>query len=767
METPITSKMLEKLKNDLFGDLFFDDLHKKLYATDASVYRMLPVAVAFPKNTEDIKVLISFANTYKIGLIPRAAGTSLAGQCVGEGIVIDVSKYLTNILSLNITNKTVTVEPGVIRDELNEYLKPHGLFFGPNTSTSNRCMIGGMVGNNSSGTTSIKYGVTRDKVVALKTLLSNGEEIVFSEVSSTQFRQKAQENTLEGSIYTVLLNTLSPESVQQEIIREFPKPEIHRRNTGYALDSLITTETFSKSEKKTNIASLLCGSEGTLAFTTEITLKLDLLQPANSAMLVGHYHSVNKCLLDVSEAMKHDLDTCEMLDDTILNCTKQNKKYDSYRYFIEGEPKALLFFEIRDSSREKVLEKVNQLKVTLQKTQNSYANVLLEKEAITKAMELRKAGLGLLGNMVGDKKAVACIEDTAVAIEDLPSYIDEFSKLMKQNKQDAVYYAHAGAGELHLRPILNLKKEADVAFFKSITTQVAQLVKKYNGSFSGEHGDGIVRGAFLPLLIGGKNYEIVKTVKTTFDPYNIFNPNKIVAPYPMDNALRYIPNREEPDIPTKISFKQNQGILRLAENCNGSGDCRKSAGNGTMCPSYQATKNEKDSTRGRANVLREVLTNNKTANRFNSKELKEVFDLCISCKACATECPSNVDMAIAKAEFQFQYNKTHKPSKADSFFAKNTHYNKLASRFSTLSNFLITNSVTSRLLKKHYHIAPKRSLPKIAKKSYHEKCKNLEKGSASYNYHLYLFVDEFSNYLDVKLVQDAYFLLGNWVMRLV
>lgn len=759
MESPITSIMLEKLRNNLSGDLFFDNLHKQLFATDASVYRILPEAVAFPKNTDDIKQLVSFANTNSIGLIPRAAGTSLAGQCVGKGIIVDVSKYLTKIISLDTIKKTVTVEPGVIRDELNEYLKPHGLFFGPNTSTSNRCMIGGMVGNNSSGTTSIKYGVTRDKVIALKTILSNGEETVFSEISSTQFKEKAEEKTFEGSIYRTLLDTLSTESIQQEIKNEFPKPEIHRRNTGYALDSLIETETFSSNEKKTNIASLLCGSEGTLAFTTEITLQLDTIPPEHSAMLVGHYNSVTRCLLDVSEALKHDLDTCEMLDDTILNCTRQNKKYDSYRYFIKGEPKALLFFEIRDNSGEKVLERVNQLKIDLQKTQNSYTTVLLEKEAITKAMELRKAGLGLLGNMVGDKKAVACIEDTAVAIEDLPEFINEFSALMKQNNQDAVYYAHAGAGELHLRPILNLKKEADVVFFKSITTQVAQLVKKYKGSFSGEHGDGIVRGAFLPLLIGEKNYDVIKTIKTAFDPCNIFNPNKIVDPFAMDSSLRYNTNREEPEISTKLSFEKYQGILRLAENCNGSGDCRKSAGNGTMCPSYQATKNEKDSTRGRANVLREVLTNNETVNRFNSEELKKVFDLCISCKACATECPSSVDMAIAKTEFLYQFNKVNKPSKADTFFGKSSSYNKLASRFPALSNFLISNSVTSKLLKNYYHIAPKRSLPKITKSRYRIDTKEIEKNNIL-NHVVYLFVDEFSKYLDSKLVQDAYFLLN-------
>ena len=314
----------------------------------------------------------------------------------------------------------------------------------------------------------------------------------------------------------------------------------------------------------------------------------------------------------------------------------------------------------------------------------------LEGEDIDKAFSLRKAGLGLLGNIIGDNKAVACIEDTAVEVNDLPNYIAEFSAMMEKFGQEAVYYAHAGAGELHLRPILNLKKVTDVKLFREITSDVAKLVKKYGGSMSGEHGDGIVRSEFIPMMIGEKNYELIKKIKYTFDPNNIFNKGKIVDALPMDQSLRYEVDRVEPEIKTIQDFSDSQGIIRAAEKCNGSGDCRKlaSAG-GTMCPSYRATKNEKDTTRARANALREFLTNSDQPNKFDHKELKEVFDLCLSCKACASECPSNVDIAALKSEFLYQYQKENGISFRTRMFADNVKWNKLGSIAPKLTNAIL------------------------------------------------------------------------------
>ena len=759
--------LLENFQKIFNGEFFIDSLHTSIYATDASVYRKVPLAVAYPKNERGIKQLISFSETNNTSLIPRAAGTSLAGQCVGDGIVVDVSKHFTKILSLDVQKRTVTLQPGIIRDELNTYLKPFGLFFAPNTSTSNRCMIGGMVGNNSSGTTSIQYGVTRDKVLKMKTILSNGEEVEFESLSKNEFLKKTSLNSLEGKIYKELYEELNSVSIQEEIKNEFPKTEIHRRNTGYAVDSLIETSVFGDFEEDINLCNLLCGSEGTLAFTTEITLQLDPLPPKYTAMVASHYNSLEACLNDVVIAMQYKLYTCEMMDDTILNCTKHSKTYLPYRFFVKGDPKAILLLELKSDSEEDLVQQTDALLKSLKESSYSYHNPTLKGEEIEMALELRKAGLGLLGNMVGDRKAVACIEDTAVALEDLPNYIKEFTALMDKYGQQAVYYAHAGAGELHLRPILNLKEKQDVAYFRKITTDVAKLCKKYKGSFSGEHGDGIVRAEFIPLMIGDKNYELLKRIKSSFDPENIFNPGKIVDAFKMDESLRYEVDRTEPNISTLMDFSSYQGILRLAENCNGSGDCRKTENAaGAMCPSYHATRNEKDTTRARANMLREVLTNNKAVNKFDSKELKEVMDLCISCKACASECPSNVDISTAKAEFLYQYNKVNGATLSTKLFAKSTSLNKNASKFPRLSNWLFTNYFTSKIIKKIGGIHRNRTLPKLAIKSFDKVIQDANNQDVDIthvinklNRNILLFIDEFSNYLDAEIAMDSYLLL--------
>ncbi len=746
---------LQQLATNLDGDLYFDELHKTIYATDASVYRKIPLAVSYPKNVDDLKKLITFAKNQKISLIPRAAGTSLAGQCVGDGIVVDISKHFTKILAFDEKNKTVTVQPGVIRDELNLFLAPFHLFFGPNTSTTNRCMIGGMVGNNSSGTTSIQYGVTRDKVIGLKTILSDASEVSFNSLNAEEFRIKMRGNTLESKIYNTLFNELSKPEVQDEITKEFPKKNIHRRNSGYAVDELIETSIFSGNEKNINLTKLLCGSEGTLAFTTEIILKLDNLPPKESILVAAHFTSIQESMEAVVIAMKHNLYMCELMDKTILDCTKNNREQIKNRFFVVDDPEAILMLEVSAESKEEVKKLADDLINDLQKNKFGYAYPKLIGNEINKAISLRAAGLGLLGNIIGDNKAVACIEDTAVEVNDLPNYISEFSAMMENYGQDAVYYAHAGAGEIHLRPILNLKKDNDVKLFREITTNVAKLVKKYKGSMSGEHGDGIVRSEFLTLMIGEKNYELIKKIKYTFDPNNIFNEGKIVDAFPMDKSLRYEIDRKEPEVVTIQDFSDSQGIVRATEKCNGSGDCRKtvSAG-GTMCPSYRATKDEKDTTRARANALREFLTNSDQPNKFNHKELKQVFDLCLSCKACASECPSNVDIAALKAEFLHQYQKENGIPFRTKMFAENVKWNKLGSITPWLTNALLNTPI----VKKAMGIAPQRSIPKLASKTafkWYKSNKNRFDKMTYANGKIYLFIDEYTNFYDANVGIDT------------
>ena len=456
---------LDSLAQQFEGELDYTYLMRAIYATDASVYRALPLAVAYPKTTKDIQQLIQFARQHNTALIPRAAGTSLAGQCVGTGIVVDISKHFTSILEFNGEEGWVRVQGGVIRDELNAFLEPHGWWFGPNTSTANRAMIAGMVGNNSCGSTSIMYGSTRDHILELKAILSDGSEAVFNALEEGAFFEKCKGHSLESQLYRQIWQELSKPEVQAAIEQGFPKASIHRRNTGYAVDALLNQTPFTNTTEPFNFCSLLAGSEGTLAFTTEITLKLDPLPPPEEMVLCVHFDQLATALEAVLIVMRHRPYACELMDRIILDCTKENLEQQKNRFFVEGDPAALLLIELRADTKRELIQQADALQNQLEAAQMGYAYPRVLAPQTQQVWALRKAGLGVLANIPGDRKAVACIEDTAVALPDLPSYIEEVSQMMAKYKQETVYYAHAGAGELHLRPILNLKeKKRSTAF---------------------------------------------------------------------------------------------------------------------------------------------------------------------------------------------------------------------------------------------------------------------------------------------------------------
>ena len=756
---------LQALKNKLQGELFYDDLHKAIYATDASIYRMLPQAVAYPKNESDLKILIDYAIENHTTLIPRTAGTSLAGQVVGEGIIVDVSKHFTKILEFNEKEKWIRIQPGVIRDDLNRFLEEYNLWFAPNTSTSSRCMLGGMIGNNSSGSTSIKYGVSRDKALEIKGLLSNGENIIFGNLNKSDFDKKVQQTDLEGKIYRFFRDKYTDKSVVKEIEENMPYPEIHRRNNGYALDSLLNNNVFGNQQNDFNLAKILAGSEGTLVFMTEIKLHLDPLPPSHRLMVTAHFKNIDQSMKAVSPAMQHNLYQCELMDDIILNITKESPKYSSYRDFLIGDPKAILMLELRGEDPELLEKQAGDLITDLQSRNLGYAFPKLREEEAAKAEELRKAGLGLLGNLPGDDKAIAGIEDTAVRITDLPEYIEDFSQIMLQKDKEPVYYAHAGAGEIHLRPILNLKKSVDVRIYRELVTEVADLAHKYKGSISGEHGSGIVRAEFIPIIVGEKNYQLMKEIKTLFDSENIFNAHKIVDPFPMDENLRYVPDRKEPEIPSLFDFTKDGGILRATEKCNGSGDCRKppEAG-GVMCPSYQATLDEKNTTRARANALREFLTNSNKINKFDYEELYETLSLCLSCKACKSECPSTVDMAALKSEFLYQYQKANGFSIRNKMFAYSGKINAFFSQIPQIYNFFIHQNWFANIFKKMSGIAKERALPPLEKQSlsaWIKKHPEALKAKKNIKQTVYVFIDEFIDYMDVQPGKDLIYVLSH------
>jgi len=753
----LMKEKLRQLEQQLEGDLFYDITMRTLYATDASAYREMPLAVAIPKTIEDIKLLIGFAKNEKTSLIPRTAGTSLAGQVVGNGIIVDVSKYFTQILELNKEQNWVRVQPGVIRDELNMFLKPHGLFFGPETSTANRAMIGGMVGNNSCGSNSVVYRSTREHLLEVKALLSDGTEAEFKSVNIDEFHTKCDGTGMQADIYRSIRSILSNYENQVEIRKEFPKKSVERRNTGYAIDSLLESAPFTAGKEDFNFCKLIAGSEGTLAFITEIKLNVVPLPPKEVGLLCVHFNSIDESLRANLIALKYKPSASELIDHYILECTKENKEQIKNRFFVQGDPGAILVIEFARTNREEIIEIAKQVEADMRAVGLGYHFPLLFGEDSKKIWTLRKAGLGLLSNLPGDEKAVPVIEDTAVDVNDLPNYIRDFNEILKKHGLYSVHYAHAGSGEIHLRPIINLKTKEGNKLFRTIAEEIATLVKKYNGSLSGEHGDGRLRGEFIKQMVGEKNYRLLKEVKRTWDPENIFNPNKIVDTPPMDTMLRYVPGQQTPAFKTVFRF-HNQDVLQHAEQCNGSGDCRKTElSGGTMCPSFMATRNEKDTTRARANILREFLTNSDKLNRFDHKEIYDVMDLCLSCKGCKSECPSNVDVAKLKAEFLQHYYDANGVPFRSKLIANFSASAKLGAIAPGVYNFLMTNGAISNMVKKISGFAVKRSMPTLYKttlKSWYEKSKKSKVQSQKLegrSRKVYLFCDEFTNYNDTEI----------------
>ncbi len=739
------------------GELLTDDLHKTIYATDASVYREIPLGVAVPRDTDDVIQIVRYCHENKIPIIPRAGGTSLAGQCVGIGLVVDVSKYMNKVIKVDADNNTVTVQPGIIRDELNQILEPYNLMVGPNTSTANRATIGGMVGNNSCGSTSIVFGNTRDHVKSLETVLADGSLAEFGFLDQKGIDAKCEIQSLEGDIYRYTSNLIRDQQLREEINDQYPKSSIKRRNTGYAIDELI-----SKNESGLiNMCNLLCGSEGTLAFTTEVTIGLVDCPPKHEVLTAIHFSSVDASLRATPSIMKHLPFACELMDKTILDCTRGQRMYEPDRFFLEGDPEAVMLVSFKADSVQLAQTEIDRLVKNLQNENHGYSYPIIT-EKIDRVWNLRKAGLGLLANLPGDKKAVACIEDTAVAIEDLSAYIREFTEIMDKYGQKSVYYAHAGAGEIHLRPILDLKLDSDRQLFYDISLASARLVKKYNGSLSGEHGDGRVRAPFIKEMYGNKIYDEFQKLKSVWDPLQILNPGKIVDAAPMNEYLRFDSSHEERTYETTFDFDATDGILRAAEKCNGSGDCRKlPLSGGTMCPSYMATRNEKDTTRARANTLREVLTRSKGRNAWDNEELKAVMDLCLSCKGCSSECPSNVDMSTMKAEFLHQYQKEHGIPFRSKIFANFNALSKFGSVFGGLTNWVMKSGLTSGLLKKIMGVNSKRSLPLIASRplrSRFNKVVEEYRGTPKIK-NVYFFCDEFTNYNDAEIGEEALRLL--------
>ncbi|MFD1141635.1 FAD-binding and (Fe-S)-binding domain-containing protein [Larkinella insperata] len=746
------------------GDLYFDDspehqAMRLLYATDASVYQEKPLAVAIPKTVEDVKRLVRFARQNHTSLIPRAAGTSLAGQVVGGGIVVDCSKYFTEVLEINASEGWARVQPGVIRDDLNALLRLHGRMFGPETSTASRAMVGGMIGNNSCGLHSIIWGTTRHHLLEVRAILSDGAEVTFRRLSRNEFEQKCRgENVvspLEQKLYQQIRNVLGNPAVQQQVRDGFPKPTITRRNTGYALDALVPFFEHHPdeypSDEHFNFCNLIAGSEGTLCFVTEAKLNLLPLPPQKSALVCAHFNTIRQSLEANLVALEHGCSASELVDDYILQLTKENIEQAKNRDFVEGDPKAVLMVEFFAETAEEVTRNAAELVAALRQRGLGYAYPVLFGTDAVKAWNLRKAGLSIMYNIPGDHKPANVIEDCAVDVRDLPDYIDELDRMAAEKHGLTLEYsAHAGAGELHVLPLINLKSEEGRRQFRDLLADTAALVKKYGGSLSGEHGDGRLRGEFIPFMIGEANFQLVQEVKRTWDPNGLFNPGKIVDTPAMNAFLRYEADQQPVAIDTIFDFSAEENILNLAEKCSGSGDCRKTAvTGGTMCPSYMATRREHDTTRARANILRQFLTHSDKVNRFDHEEIKDVMDLCLSCKGCKSECPSSVDISRMKAEFLQHYYDANGVPLRSRLVGNFTKLMSLASLAPWAYNAIYDTPALRRIANRMAGFHPERTMPELGKTTLRQWAKG--RPQAGLPRKVYLFCDEFTNYNDVEV----------------
>jgi FAD/FMN-containing dehydrogenase/Fe-S oxidoreductase len=689
-----------------------DSLTRRLFAADASMYEELPAGVAFPRSVDDLRELVAECRAAGLPITPRSAGTSLAGQATGHGVIVDVSRHMDAVVHLDPEARYAVVQPGVIRDTLNRLTAPHRLQFGPDTSTTNRCTLGGMIGNNSSGLFSIRHGTTRDHVLELEAVLADGSVATFRPLSPEELAETCAQPTLEGRIYRETLSLLREH--RETILAAYPHPEIVRRNTGYALDLLCHMDPIVPGGAPFNLVPLLSGSEGTLALTASARVRLVEI-PAARALVVAQFRTLREATLATVKAVERAPTAVELVDDPILQATKVNLEQRRNRFFLEGDPAAILIIEFDGASAGEAAEKASAMAAELAEGGLGYAHpVIREPGRMKQVWDLRKAGLGLLMGLGSDSRSPSFVEDTAVRVVDLPDYVEEFQKILDAHGKRCVFYGHASVGELHLRPMIDLTQPEGIETMKAMARDVATLVRRYRGSLSGEHGDGRARAPFLEIVLGPEILPLLARVKAIWDPDGLFNPGKIVAPRPMEEGLRFSPAYTPAQVETVFNWRETGGFGAALEMCNGAGVCRKlAAGGGTMCPSYQATREEKDSTRGRANLFRQLFSGMQQE-AFTSGELKEALDLCLSCKACKSECPANVDMARMKAEFTHGLHQRTGTPLADRFFGEPERLYPLAAATASLSNTLLRQAPVKRMLRQLLGVDERRDLPSFA-----------------------------------------------------
>jgi FAD/FMN-containing dehydrogenase/Fe-S oxidoreductase len=730
-----------ELRSRIEGEVRFDRYSRILYSTDASIYQIEPIGVVVPRHAGDVEEVLRFAAREKVPVLPRGGGTSLAGQAVGEAIVMDFSKYLREVLEVSPEECWARIQPGIVHDVLGAHLKPHRLRFGPETATSNRANLGGMIGNNSAGARSLVYGKTVDNVHEVKVVLSDGSVATFGRVAKGGFPAKTRGDSLEAAIYRKALELA--EAHKDEIEKRYPR--IPRRVSGYNLDELLC-------DGEVNLSKLVVGSEGTLATVVEARIALVPVPPV-SGLAVLHFQSLADALESGCELLALQPSAVELVDEMVMDLARKSLEYSRRMYFVQGDPKALLLVEFMGETEAEVSSKLDRLDARLGDSARPVVRVLDPAEQAN-VWKVRKAALPLLLGLPGDKKPIAFVEDTAVAPEKVPEFIRRFVEILDAHHTVGSFYAHAGAGCLHIRPLVNLKDGSEVKKMTEISEEVFRLVLEFGGSMSGEHGDGLARSHFNERLFGSRIYGAFRELKAAFDPQGIMNPGKVVNAPSMAENLRYGESYRAREPKTRFPYTREGGFARAIELCNGAGVCRKYL-EGTMCPSFMVTREEEHSTRGRANALRAVLDGRLPPEEMTGERLHQVMDLCISCKGCKAECPSNVDMARLKSEFLALYHEKNPYSLRDRMMSRPWLPGRLGVGMSPIANPLLRSPWFRKLLEALVGIDARRSLPPFASETFESWFRRRPRQPSSSGKKVVLFHDTFMNYHEPQIGKAA------------
>ncbi len=744
---------LQDIKHAIAGDVYSTKLWRMLYASDASLYQVLPWGVICPKSENDCIKIREIAEAYRIPLIARGGGTSLAGQVVGTGFVVDLSRYMNRIIAIDDTTQQAVVEPGVVVSVLNQVAGKRGLMFAPDPSTLTRANIGGLIGNNAWGAHSPRYGETVDNIISLRTLISNGEQVeaaLFGGLNQAQLSEIKQSEGLVGNLYKTIFSEL--DSQQKNILKHSLAKEVPN-NVGYALDKLLRRQPWNPRGEPFSLVPLICGSEGSLGLITRATVKL-VAKPQQRLMLVAHFGSLNAALLATRMARDTGAMAIELLDEVLISLISPGwlDKSAKALLLIEWQTLELQTEQMNNKQRLALYEVARSLISHYQKNVLGFHFPLLEDAQLDAAWFTRRSALGLLMGLHREKKAVTFIEDSAVPVESLVPFVEQVQVIMAAHKVACVYYGSVSRGLVHLRPLLNLAEQSDRKKLQLLMDEVLLLLIKYGGSLSAKHGDGRARGAYIAQQIGSELYSSLRKIKQAFDPNNIMNPGKLFDCPPIDSDLRAMRTRETKPRQTFFDWSQEGGLNAAVEKCNGAAVCRQPSGTGAMCPSYQTTLQEKDTTRGRANVFRQLLSDSTLKNALADQVLHEVLELCLACKSCMSECPASVNMARLKSEHLQHYYKQHSKPLIVKFIQNLEVLNKLASRFPQLSNAMLA----SQKIKSLFGISQQRVLPTLASQRLSEWFKqHATRFTTTKKPDIILLNNVFSEFYDVAIAKKA------------